>query len=104
MYDGNTPGLDSQYQNGTDSLCVNWEGFSDPHTGIGGIAWGIGRMAGDSRVAARNLTAREREMGVACYEGLSLTHNSTYFSTLTVYNGAMEPLFVTASSDGSELV
>ena len=60
----------------------------------------LGRVAGDSQVSIRNLTVEERSMGVACMEGLSLVHNATYFSTLSVYNGAMQPMVVTATSNG----
>lgn len=40
---------------------------------------------------------------MACYEGLSLVDNSTYVSTLTVYNGAMEPLSTTVTSSGGKM-
>ena len=100
VYDGSTPGSDEQYQDSSAPLCVNWAGFSDPHTGLGHIEWEVRRAAG--LVDARNLTADERERGVACFEGISLSHNTTYFSVLEVYNGADEPLAVSESSDGGE--
>ena len=37
--------------------------------------------------------------GVACLEGLSLIHNVTYYATLTVYNGAMDPLAVAVTTN-----
>lgn len=60
----------------------------------------VGRTAGDARVASRNLTTAEQAEGVACYEGLSLIHNTTYVSTLSFYNGAMDPSVTVAATDG----
>ena len=40
---------------------------------------------------------------MACYEGLSLTHNTTYISTLSFYNGAMEPSVTVAATDGGNI-
>ena len=33
---------DIDYQSDMTSLCVNWEGFSDPESGIVEVQWGIG--------------------------------------------------------------
>ena len=103
VYNGDTSGEDRQYQESSTSLCVNWAGFADPHTGLGRIVWAVSRVGGAADMA-RDLTAEEKMRGVACYEGLSLTHNTTYYSTLTVYNAAMDPLSVSVTSDGGKLV
>ena len=126
VYDGPTPSDDLQYQDDTTSLCVSWAGFSDPDSGLGRIEWVIGefvmsgkiekkvmklfvclfvcagRTAGDARIPGRDLNAEEVAVGVACRQGLSLVHNSTYVSTLTFYNGAMDPLGMVGASDGGE--
>jgi hypothetical protein len=44
VYDGSNLGMDSQFQDRQDSVCVNWVGFSDPHTGIGRVEWTIGKF------------------------------------------------------------
>lgn len=40
--DGGQVGTDIDYTSRTDQLCVNWEGFSDPESGISMIQWTIG--------------------------------------------------------------
>lgn len=44
VYDGANLGLDAQFQDRSDSLCVNWAEFNDPDTGIGRIEWAIGNQ------------------------------------------------------------
>jgi len=34
--------VDVDYQSDLNSLCVSWEGFGDPESGIAEIQWGIG--------------------------------------------------------------
>ncbi len=51
-------------------------------------------------VTSRNVTQSERMEGVACETLPSLTHNMTYYSTLTVSNAAMEMQTVTVSTNG----
>ncbi len=63
-----------------------------------------GRQSGDSRDGSRDLTPEEIAGGVACLEGLSLTHNATYYATLTVYNAAMDPLSVSVSAEGGKWI
>ncbi len=46
VYDGPILRSDSSFQPGTNTLCVNWAGFSDPDTGIGRIIWSIGEVKG----------------------------------------------------------
>lgn len=43
VYDGHTPGVEFQFQEQMDLLCVTWAGFSDPDTGVARIEWSIGR-------------------------------------------------------------
>ena len=42
--DGEEVGTDVDYIDSTSQLCVNWEGFSDPESGISAIQWAIGKM------------------------------------------------------------
>lgn len=48
--DGNILRSDLDYQNTASSLCVNWDGFSDPHSGLGEILWSIGMYIWMARV------------------------------------------------------
>ena len=41
--DGADVGTDTDYTDSTSQLCVNWEGFSDPESGISMIQWAIGK-------------------------------------------------------------
>ena len=41
--DGAVISLDTEYQSSLDTICVNWEGFSDPESGIASIVWSIGK-------------------------------------------------------------
>ena len=40
--DGSVISLDASYQSSLDTLCVNWEGFSDPESGVAEIDWTVG--------------------------------------------------------------
>lgn len=42
--DGGEVGIDVDYTDSTNQLCVNWEGFSDPESGISSIHWAIGEI------------------------------------------------------------
>ena len=50
------------------------------------------------------LSASEVSRRSACASGLSLIPNATYYSTLIVFNGAVNQQSVTVVSDGSEFV
>lgn len=41
--DGAGVGTDTDYTDSTSQLCVNWEGFSDPESGISVMQWAIGK-------------------------------------------------------------
>lgn len=41
--DGEEVGTDIDYTESTTRLCVNWQGFSDPESGISLIQWAIGK-------------------------------------------------------------
>ena len=42
--DGGEVDTDIDYTDSTTQLCVNWEGFSDPESGISLIHWAIGEI------------------------------------------------------------
>ena len=124
VYDGAMVGSDVDFQSNATTLCVIFEGFSDPESGIASITWTAGRSSlyealivndahkrividftgltvGDVRIVSRELTPSEIVSRVACEDGLNpmLNHNTTYYSSLTVYNGAMNSQSVSVSSD-----
>lgn len=74
VYDGADLGVDAQYQDRQDMLCVNWVGFSDPHTGLGRIEWSIGMSWSAKEQLERSLHFRLSIPGF-------LYHRGTYFST-----------------------
>ena len=43
--DGERVGTDIDYTSSTSMLCVNWQGFSDPESGISSIRWTIGKAS-----------------------------------------------------------
>lgn len=42
VYDGSQAGSYDDYQSSLDAICVNFEGFSDPESGIALISWAVG--------------------------------------------------------------
>ena len=42
--DGEIVGTDIDYTDSTTQLCVNWQGFSDPDSGISSIQWAFGKI------------------------------------------------------------
>ena len=65
----------------------------------------VGRTPGGSSVyTATDLTPSEISESRACASSLtqSLVHNTTYYSTLFVYNGAMNMQSTTVTSDGGK--
>ena len=49
-----------------------------------------------------DLTPSEIAESRACASSLTLVHNTTYYSTLTVFNGAMNMQSTTVISDGGK--
>lgn len=63
----------------------------------------IGRTQGGSNVyPMTDLTPDEIAESRACTSSLTLVHNTTYYSTLTVFNGAMNMQSITVTSDGGK--
>lgn len=63
----------------------------------------VGRTPGGSSVyPVTDLTPSEMSESRACASSLTLVYNTTYYSTLFVYNGAMNVQSTTVTSDGSK--
>ena len=91
---------DINYQSDTTSICMNWEGFSDPHSKIVLYQWGVGLIPGNfSVVPLQNLTNEEVKSRKVC-EAVTLFNDVTYYSTLIVTNGA--DLVTSVSSNGGK--
>ena len=101
--DGPSRGDDLTYQADADILCVNFDGFTDPHSGVGQYQWMVGTGTGLDAVLVLNLTEAEVEDRLAC-ANLSLTHGTTYYSTVTATNMADQPLTTSNVSSGGKLV
>ena len=102
LNDGSTLGKDINYQSNTTSICINWQGISDPHSGISLYQWGVGYIPLNySVLSLQNLTDEEIQNHVACRDVLLIT-GDTYYSTLQVVNGAEEPLTGIIQSNGGK--
>ena len=98
--DGADPTKDINYQSDTSSICMNWEGFSDPHSKIVLYQWGVGLIPGNfSVVPLQNLTDEEVKGRKVC-KAVALFNDVTYYSTLVVTNGA--DLITSVSSNGGK--
>ena len=90
--DGNSTSSDTDYQHDTTTLCVSWDRFLDPHTGISLYQWLAGTSPGDnSTLPAHNLTASEIAARTACMSGRTLVDGVKYYSTIIAYNGEGHP-------------
>ena len=101
--DGPPHGHDLQFSsvlNG--SLCVNWDHFYDPESGISCRSLGgVGREPEAYDVVPP--TPIDYCDLSACLDVSLLVHNTTYFITLTVFNQATRKLNTSATSNGGEL-
>lgn len=84
---------------------MTWGEITDPHSEIILYQWGVGLSPEnntDDLLFFRNLTDIEINDHSAC-KNITLVHNKTYYSTLSVTNGAEIPLVTTKISDGGNL-
>lgn len=96
VLDGNQVGVDIDYQSDTTQLCITFGGFH----GAVSYSWSVGTTPGGSDImAVRDLTSTESESKMAC-DGISLSDNTVYYSTVTAENIA--GLTQTISSDGGQ--
>ena len=100
LNDGSTKGTDINYQSDQTQICANWEGVSDPHSGVSSYQWAVGTTPGIyDTVPLQNVTDYEAAKRLVC-DTVALTHDATYYSTLIVVNGADEPLTTILLSNG----
>ena len=66
------------------------------------VQFNIGRTPGDSSVGVIDLSSSEVARRRACASVMRLNHNTTYYSTLTVFNRAMNSQSISASSNGGK--
>ena len=100
LNDGPIKDSDADYQSDKAEICVNWEGISDPHSGVPSFQWGVGTSPGTfDTVPLQNVTDEEAADRLVC-AGVDLVHSATYYSTVIATNGADDPLTTTLSTDG----
>lgn len=95
VLDGDRAGVDTDYQSDTTQLCITFGGFH----GAVSYSWAVGTSPGGSDlIGFRDLTSSESASKRACVDGLSLSDNTVYYSTVTAEN--VVGLTQTVSSDG----
>ena len=100
VYDGKNRGFDVAFTAENNQFCFNWDKFHDADSGIASVAFaGVGSSRGSFDVVTRKAVAYYQKS--VCFP-VQLQHNTKYFATLEVSNGANTPLAVTSSSDGGE--
>lgn len=98
VLDGMQVKKDARYQSVTTPVCAQWQLFEDPESHIESYWWGAGTKSGKDDVAPfRKLSSFDRH---ACESGVSLQHNTTYYSTVVAYNKALNQKKVNISSNG----
>ncbi|XP_013394005.1 uncharacterized protein LOC106161555, partial [Lingula anatina] len=97
LFDGNELHIDSDYQANNDSICVHWKGFYDPESGIDRYSVQVGGSPGsDDVVKPFDISHSIKESCMAA----NLTHNTTYYATVTAFNHGLNPKSVNRTSDG----
>ncbi|XP_067664253.1 uncharacterized protein [Haliotis asinina] len=95
--DGAIVGTDMDYQAQADTICAQWKDFFDPESGIKTYMWGVGTKPGrDDIVKFRD---EDRIIHDDCAT-VSLSHNTTYYSTIVAFNGALNMMRVNTTSNG----
>ena len=95
VVDGSAISSDKIFQSSSSELTASWRGFRDTESGITRYRACVGSSPGICDIQ-RYRTAELNQ--TFTFNGLSLTHNSTYFITVEATNRAGETSF--ASSDG----
>nr|XP_006817933.1 PREDICTED: uncharacterized protein LOC100377080 [Saccoglossus kowalevskii] len=98
VFDGSQHGVDIDYQSTSDAICANWQNFLDMESGIRKYTWGVGTFpGGDDVVSFYDLPHTVLQQ---CSMNVSLTHNTTYYTTIFAYNAGHKSLNVSVISDG----
>ncbi|XP_071094116.1 uncharacterized protein [Haliotis cracherodii] len=95
--DGAVVGVDVDYQADAHSICAQWENFYDSESGIKRYLWGVGTSSGMDDVV--KFKVEDRTVHNDC-SSVSLTHNTTYYSTIIAFNGALNMKRVNFTSNG----
>ncbi|XP_061168901.1 uncharacterized protein LOC133178169 [Saccostrea echinata] len=97
VLDGYIVHHDLTYQSNDEQLCAQWTAFYDPESGIDHFRWGIGTIPGkDNIMNFRNFSHNTRH---SCID-IALRHNTRYFSTVIVFNGALNSKDSNSTSNG----
>ncbi|XP_046568758.1 uncharacterized protein LOC124277142 [Haliotis rubra] len=97
VLDGDKLLEDVEYQHNTQMICAQWVDFYDPESGIDSYLWGVGTTAGaDDILPFTNFTHQVKSW---C-NVTTLHHNTTYYSTVVAFNGAINQKEIQATSNG----
>ncbi|XP_062588035.1 uncharacterized protein LOC134249704 [Saccostrea cucullata] len=97
VLDGHVIHYDLTYQSTYKEICAQWKGFFDPESGIDHFRWGVGTFPGkDNVVTFHNISHNTRH---SCSE-VVLQHNTRYYSTVIVFNAALNSKDSNSTSDG----
>ena len=83
--DGATPGVDMDWQDDTDTVSANWEGFADGLSGIASYEWSIGTSTGATDVVGWTSVGLDTSATVS---GLSLVNGATYYASVRAIDEA----------------
>ncbi|XP_048251916.1 uncharacterized protein LOC124135018 [Haliotis rufescens] len=111
--DGGMVSIDMDYQAKANTICAQWENFYDPESGIKEqlliccnrcelifefrYMWGVGTKPGTDNIV--KFKVEDRIIHDDC-TNVSLTHNTTYYSTIIAFNGALNMMRVNSTSNG----
>jgi hypothetical protein len=101
--DGRHEGYDMYFESTRDGkVCLNWDGFHDPESGISKYEWCIGTGTDNDKQRCNAVGNQVADFHVfsACAENVNLEHKQLYFATLWAVNHGHIPLRVQVSSDG----
>uniref|UniRef100_A0ABM0M0H6 Uncharacterized protein LOC100366953 n=1 Tax=Saccoglossus kowalevskii TaxID=10224 RepID=A0ABM0M0H6_SACKO len=97
VFDGDNHGVDIDFQS-MPHICANWQNFHDLQSGISKYTWGVGTNPGnDDVVSFHDIPHTVLQL---CSMNISLTHNTTYYSTVFAYNAGHKRLNVSVISNG----
>lgn len=97
VIDGKIHFRDITYQSSNKEICVQWTGFHDPESGIDHVRWGIGTDPGADNVMVFRTFSHNT---ISACVSTVLKHNTKYYSTLIVFNAALNSKHSKSSSNG----
>lgn len=89
---------DIRYQKSASEICANWDGFSDPHSGLESYTVSFGDRPNTSNVVAPEVLSPSTHDH--CVAGLTLRHNTTYYATVSAMNHGHLHLTCGLATDG----